>query len=332
MKALNLPEKELRYLYKEKDMTTYEIADFYNCCQGAVWQYLKKHNIERLPQGRKSVIIDAFELKDLYINKKMSSRKIAKLYNCSYTAIDGKIKRLGLPTRSLAEAHIIYPRKDFEGDHAEKAYIIGFAMGDLRVRKSYINSETIHADCASTKREQIKLIKELFQGYGRIWIKKQPNRDNYIQIECYFNLSFDFLLKKRVLADKWISEDKELFCAFLAGFTDAEGSIFIDKKGLAFYSLGNYNHRLLRQIRSKLMSLGVVCSKMTEAKTKGKNFGTGFIHNENYWQLRVNRKIDLLKLFDLIGHRLRHEKRIRDMHRAIDNIDFRNKKYGYINM
>jgi len=327
-----IPKNKLKDLYKKRKLTTYEIADIYNCCQGTVWKRLEKYGIKRLPNGRRSFVISKSRLKDLYLKQRLSSRKIAKICGCAYSTIDYKIREYGFPVKTLAAAHIITLRKNFNGNKTDKAYLIGFAMGDLRVRKVYPNSETIHVDCGSTKKKQITLISKLFKPYGRVWIS-EPNKKGNTQIECSLNESFDFLLKKRVLMDRWILKDKDCFAAFFAGFTDAEGCISISNKGLAYYALGNYNFRLLRQIRNRLIKLGLQPSKLVEGKTEGRRFGKQkYIHNQNYWQFSIYRKISLLSLFDLFSSYLKHYKRINDMKRAKENIMFRNKKYGNINM
>ena len=101
----------------------------------------------------------------------------------------------------------------------------------------------------------------------------------------------------------------------------------------AFYSLGNYNFRLLRQIHNKLIKLGIHCSKLIEGKTKGRKFGKNkYAHNQNYWHFSIYRKTSLLKFFDLIGRYLRHLDKIRAIKKAKQNIKLRNEKYGYINM
>jgi len=330
---VSISKNELKDLYEKKKLTTYEIADIYYCCQGTIWKRLEEYGIKRLPNGRRSFVISKSKLKDLYTKQRLSSRRIAKIYGCAYSTIDYKIREYGFPVKTLAAAHITTLRKNFDGNKTDKAYLIGFAMGDLRVRKVYPNSETILIDCGSSKIEQINLIYKLFKPYGRVWVKKQPNRKGYIQIECSVNSSFDFLLKKRILADRWISKNKKYFTAFLAGFTDAEGCISINKLRQAFYCLGNYNFRLLRQIRGQLMKFGIRCTKVVEGKTKGRRFGKeGHIHNQNYWHFDIHRKLALLHLFDLIGPYLRHAAKIRGMQRAKQNIKLRNKKYGYINM
>jgi len=60
------------------------------------------------------------DLKEYYLKQRLSSRRIAKIYNCAYSTIDRKIRLYGLRIRNRAEAHIIYPKKDFNGSLSEK--------------------------------------------------------------------------------------------------------------------------------------------------------------------------------------------------------------------
>jgi intein-encoded DNA endonuclease-like protein len=61
---------------------------------------------------------------------------------------------------------------------------------------------------------------------------------------------------------------KKFFAAFLAGFTDAEGSIFISE-GQATYSLGNYNYQLLNQIYTQLGKFGIKLKPSRQGTRKG---------------------------------------------------------------
>lgn len=267
------------------------------------------------------------ELEKYYIKQRLSSRKIAKIYKCAYSTIDRKVKGFGFETRTLANAHIIYKRSDFSGNMAEKAYLLGFRIGDLRVRKVYKNSETIHVDCGSTKMEQIDLISRLFSSYGRVWISK-PSKANKIQIECFLNNSFNFLLEVNPsIIESWIVSKRTYYANFLAGFTDAEGSIFISA-GKATYALGNYNKKLLLQIKEYLQQFGIESRSIVRSVRKGLIASHGYRYNHDYWTLTISRKTELLKLFKFIGPYLKHAKRINQMEIAINNITLRNKLYA----
>lgn len=310
-------------------MSTYQIAEYYKCSQTTIWKLLHKYNILLRRPGNYLVIPYSI-LKELHVDKKLSSRKIAKKYNCAYSTIDRKIKEHGFKIRKRAQAHIIYPRKSFSGNLLEKAYLIGFSMGDLRIRKIYKNSETITVDCASTKSYQISLIKNLFKPYGRVWVSKIDEKGRR-QIQAQLDLSFGFLLNLDGNIDYWMLNDKKYFSAFLAGFTDAEGCFFISS-GKAFYSLGNYNKKILNQIYKKLMKLGIHCSRLRSDNLKGYKDKQGYIRKKDYWSLRINRKQDLIRLFELVGPYLKHEKRRTDMDRAKRNIMERNREFKNLRM
>ncbi|MDP3995683.1 MAG: LAGLIDADG family homing endonuclease [bacterium] len=322
-----IDKKELSCLYERKKLTSYEIAGIYNCCQATVWKRLNQYSIKRFPNGRRSIIVPKLELVNFYLKKRLSSRKIAKFYNCAYSAIDTKIKKYGLPVRNIAEAHIVYGRENFSGGNAEKAYLIGFAMGDLRIRKKGKNSETINVDCGSTKKAQIDLIHTLFKPYGRVWISK-PDKRGATQIECFLNESFDFLLKRRILIDSWISKNKKYFLNFLAGFTDAEGSIFISNNQ-AIFSLGNYNHRLLRQIRNKLKKFNIKMGNIVCDNLKGYKGKEGYSRKANYYHFTCVQKTSLEKLLYILRPFLKHADKKNALELALNNIKVRNRLFGF---
>jgi hypothetical protein len=273
------------------------------------------------------VVISRDKLEGYYIQKRLSSRKIAKIYGCAYSTVDRKIRQFGFKVRTLADAHVLYPRTDFSGDLNEKAYILGFAIGDLRVRKVYKNSETIHVDCASTKVEQIDLIKGLFDKYGRVWIGKL-NKKGAVQIECFLNDSFDFLLNtNKDIIEPWIKNNKYYFANFLAGFTDAEGSFYISRNK-AFYALGNYNIQLLMQIKDNLKRFGIESPKISCSVRNGTIASHGYAYNNDYWSLVISKKKELVKLFTFIEPYLKHASRKKNMVLARQNIERRNKLYG----
>lgn len=270
-------------------------------------------------------------LNNLYLQKRMSSRKIAKMYKCSYSYIDSRIKLLNIPRRNLSAAHITTKRNDFSGNKREKAYLIGFRTGDLRVRKMYKNSETILVDCGSTKPNQITLIKSLFQGYGRVWMSK-PKNNKKIQIECSLNNSFAFLIKRYHRFPKWALQKKDFAYSIVAGFIDAEGSFYISRRqNTAAFSVGNYDKDILVQIKDWLNDLNFN-SRLFKGVRKGYTGKDGYAHTEDYWILSIVKKIDLSKFTKEILPFLKHKDRIRCAQKVLMNINRRNAKYGFLGM
>lgn len=322
---------QLTDLYLRKRLSLVKIGKILGYSSRTIELRAKECKIKLRPPGIPGPKISNSRLKYLYLKKKFSSRIIAKIYGCAYSHIDSRIKRLGLPTRTLAMAHTKTKRLNFSNNLQEKAYLIGFRIGDLRVRKMYKNSETILVDCGSTKENQLKLIKELFMKYGRVWIgKSQPGGKR--QIECSLNESFSFLLKKYSKFPAWVVKSKIIKMSALAGLVDAEGSFFIDKdKKYSLFSLGNYNLTILEQVKKWLIDLGLN-PRLYMGVKRGYTGKDGYSHRSDYWILSIYRKRDLLSFTRKILPYLKHLDRIKAALLVLRNIKERNEKYGFIRM
>lgn len=325
--AVSIIKEDLKNLYQTRNLTINQIANIYSCGRSTILKRLHKFNIKiRIYR----VNLSESKLKYLYLKNKLSTWKIESQYGYCRGTVYRKLSEYGIKKRNIAQSHATYIRRSFSDNLLEKAYLIGFSMGDLRVRKRGPLSETISVGCGSTKKEQINLINKLFRPYGRVWISK-PGKMGVVNIECLLDRSFAFLLEKRILADNWISKNKKYFLSFIAGFSDAEGCLsFYNDKG--YYSLGNYNKGLLNQIRDFLLEREIICTKLTESKIKGRICFGKYYHNQNYWHFRIHRKKSLLNLFNLVGVYLKHELKIKDMNKVIKNIEERNNKFGYLKM
>ena len=174
--------------------------------------------------------IDEKILKNLYLNEKRGSYEIAKILNCSASLIRKRLKEFEIKSRSVQEAKSLtkprYPRSNFSGDPKERAYLLGFRIGDLYATKTHPNSPTIRIGTNSTKEEQLLLVENLFLKYGHV---KRNNRDKNgaIHIRAFVNNSFNFLLPKEDKVDTWILKNQDYFIAFLAGYADAEATFCI---------------------------------------------------------------------------------------------------------
>lgn len=320
-KKINISKEEFRNLYENKKLTTFQIANYYGCCQATIWKKLKEFGIKARLPGIKRVKITKKELKNLYLNKNLSTWKIESKLNIPRGTIHRKLKEFGIKTRDLATANNKYPKNNFSGNKIEKAYMIGFRIGDLRVRKQHKNSRTICVACSSTIPEQIQLIKELFKKYGRVWIKKSAN--GITHTEAYLNESFDFLLTKNV--PKEIFDNKDDFFSFLAGFIDAEGHIGVYRK-MAKFTIGNYDSKLLKKISKNLTRYGIICKKPTSDNRKGKLNSSGYKYNNNYCTLRIYNKENLSKLFKEILPFIKHRNKLKSLNIAINNVNQRMKR------
>lgn len=194
MTKLNIPKNTLAQLYVREGLTTYNIAERFNCCQTTIWKRLHQFGIKpRWPWN--AVKFSKEKLAELYQNRCLSTWEIEKRWGFSRGTVHRKLKEWCIPTRNIAISHIKYYRNDFSGDLIEKAHLIGFRIGDLNVTKRSSKSETIFVKCASTKVGQILLFRKLFGKYGQIWEGK-PTRKKRINIQVSLNLSFRFFIKK----------------------------------------------------------------------------------------------------------------------------------------
>jgi len=262
-------------------------------------------------------------LQKMYTERGLSTWAIEKKYGFSRSSVYTALRKFDIPTRSIAESHIKYNRSDFSGNLREKAYLLGFAIGDLRVRNhNKKRSETISIACGSTKKAQIDLIKDLFSPYGRVWAGRMNDR-GVVNTEAFVNKSFNFLLPE-TRTYEWCAKHKEHFYSFLAGFTDAEGSFFISE-GKAFIAWGNYDRQLLQFIRNNLKLYGVEVPKLFSDKLKGKRGVHGFVRNQTYHHLSICKKTEVKKLINCLRPHIRHRDKIKKLAVIEENIKLRNK-------
>jgi|SRR3989344_5087488 len=227
-------------------------------------------------------------LENVYIKKRLSTWAIEKKFGIPRSRVYAHLKRYGILTRSIAQSHIRHQRFDFSGDECEQAYLLGFTIGDLRVRMhNGARSETISIGCGSTKPAQIKLINNLFSKYGHVWISK-PDKRGAVNLEAFVNRSFAFLLPG-ARDYLWCGEDKKKFFSFLAGFTDAEGSFYISS-GKAFISWGNYDTKVLNFIRVGLAQYGIIPPQMNCDSLRGYLGTHGYRRNNNYCHVTCAKK------------------------------------------
>lgn len=245
-------------------------------------------------------------LYDLYWNKNLSPYKIGDMFGCSFSTITNRFKEYGIPFKNHSMARQKYPRQNFSGDLREKAYMLGFRIGDLNVYKTSESSEYIVVRCHTTSTDQINLIRNLFEKYGKVTTSQSGH------INCYLDSSFDFLLAKY---GKY--EDighKEDFFAFVAGYLDAEGYFGLNQ-GRARLKVDSYDSEVLKWMSKKMELFGI--------RNKLKVIGickTERSLDKELWRINVNWAEDLLDLIHCLRPYARHAKRIDQMKLCEKNI------------
>jgi len=146
----------------------------------------------------------------------------------------------------------------------EKAYILGFATGDLTIR---VKGNRVIPELCTTHPEAMLLFHRIFEKYGKIiHIQKLGKKtdDAFIYLRAYLNKKqWEFLIKKGNLeAIRKETQEKEKFIHFLAGFFDAEGTIIIKKqsktqKTQVEAKIASGRKDILKYIKKKLAEIGI---------------------------------------------------------------------------
>ncbi len=332
----DIDEATLRELYYGRQMSEVEAAKALGCSPSTVRRRMEELGIEkRSPSETRKLAAQKlrFEisqdvLERLYIQQGLSAEAIGEQLGCGSNVIRRRLEEHGIDLRPVAQAATVYPKTDFSGDLLEKAYLIGFRQGDLYVARPNEGGITLLITCSSTKREQVALICSLFDKYGRVSVSG-PNTKGNFSVHCLVNESFEFLLPKEDNIPDWILADNECFFAFFAGYADAEANIGV-YSGKARFRIDSYDKNIILKAHAKLASLGIEFPKPYIDRKKGtvscrRQGGT---YHQDRWLLETKRKATLLLLFKHIEPYLKHAKRRRDMKKAIENIQWRNEKYG----
>jgi hypothetical protein len=344
-RRINLPEDELRDLYLNQGLTMAEIAARFNVGATSVRRKLHEMGVVSRPRGPKGSresaqhTLTSDELRELYIERKLSIPQIAELYGCANETIRQRLIKHAIPIRSFSQATLVQhgtgvELRDFDGDEKLRAYMIGFRLGDLTVRRPKPSSEILYLDGSSSKEEQIKLIKALFSPYGHIvtWSQRRLTLLGIVRYELVritLNESFKFLLDKPTRVPSWILAVNQYFLSFFGGFTDAEGSFHIrqhkEQSQTSRYSLKNTDKEILVDCREKLIALGIQCSALTKVYDAGRQTSKrGVFATKALYGFNVEQKESLLRLIALLTPFVRHEKRGEDMERVRENVEWRN--------
>jgi transcriptional regulator with XRE-family HTH domain len=312
-------KENLKELYWKKGLSLSEIAKLYNVTPQAIWYWMNKFRIPSRQRPKNMKIkydISKELLEELYLKKKLSTEKIAKLLGIrSHSSVLMKLMKYGIPRRTLSEIRTKYQKIPFSGALIEKAYIIGLRAGDLSAEK---NHNMIRVATASTHLAQIEMFNEIFGKYTHVHAYLTNNESgSEIRVYCDLDKSFDFILKKPETIPRWILKDNKLFFAFLAGYMDAEGSWNILKNGknsVRFtFRIATEDRNILEQIKRKLKRLGFnafLYLDTPKGSIKGKYKCE---YTKDLYALWITSKTGILKLIKELLPLSHHSEKIRKM-------------------
>lgn len=316
---------ELKDLYFRKKLSMLQIADLYGCNHVTIVNRFKEFNLKsRGHLGLRQPITISKERLEILYNRPLSAKQIAQKIGFSKSGIEKKLKQLHINTRgNLHKIQRKYKKFPFNDSLEEKAYLIGFRLGDLNV---YHTNQVVVIRGSTTKPAQAKLIKALFKSYGGV--QTSIAKRGTIEQCVYLDRSFDFLLPKHDKVEQWIKNCPRCFLSFFAGYFDAEGCVTIHKNSsnsFGGFEIQSYDKNIIQQSWSNLKKLGITCPKPTISKPKGYICSNLVKSNGDTWRLSIFAKKAVWQLLGYFELLLRHGDKRKKLIQVKINLTSRNK-------
>jgi DNA-binding Lrp family transcriptional regulator len=226
---MQITREELNELYNNQRVSMVKIAKRLGVSINTVRRQMDQFDLPRRSLSEAMRMqLDENEIERLYVVERLNTNEIGNRFGTSGDNIRRRLEARGVARRSKAEASTRYPRYDFSGDPLEKAYLVGFRLGDLHIRPMGQNDASMQVSTGTTRIEQVNLFHELFSPYAHVHVGP-PGKNGKRVVACQLNLSFDFLVPKVDAVPDWIlgsvqNGDTQQFLVFLSGYIDAEGS------------------------------------------------------------------------------------------------------------
>lgn len=118
----NIPQDVLKDLVYNKGLTVQEISQFLKCGKTTIRRYLKKYNFKIQKRKEYNQYDDSLdtEICELYVNMKLSSVEIGKIFNLSHNTILKHLEKCGINRRTLSESQFILQNKEYPKDFLDK--------------------------------------------------------------------------------------------------------------------------------------------------------------------------------------------------------------------
>ncbi|MBU1120930.1 hypothetical protein KJ660_03570, partial [Candidatus Micrarchaeota archaeon] len=327
-KRLNIPKEQLYDLYWNKKLTLVEIGKEFGCTGENIIYWLKKFRIEKRPNQRK-IDIPKEVLERLYWKENLKTTEIAKRYGIKHgRTILKKMKKTGVPSKTLSEARTIKMKKPFSGPLEEKAYFLGLRAGDFYAKKTH---DCVRIQTTTTHLAQVALLKKSFENYGElgVYLSKNKKRDTEWFIYIDLHNSFNFLIEKPEEIPEEIMNDDNAFFNFLSAYMDCEGSwdvIKSHKNSVRFcFRMKTGDSKILGQFKKKLEDKNYNPRMYFYAK-KGRRtlYGT---YKKDIYDLTLYRKKEVISIIKKLLPLSKHSEKIRRMNFILIN---QNRKWNEI--
>jgi hypothetical protein len=260
---------DLQRLYVDEHLSAAKIANVYGLkyaspktAESTVLHWLKKLGIERRERAEHIRKVTDLMVQD-WIGRYRKGESLKQIAGAelSPVTIFLHLRKSGIRLRNKVEAQIEavtkHRKRPFSGDLCEKAYLLGFARGDLYVTR---HGRAIRVKTATTHPAMADLFVSLFSKYGHVYMypKKAPFVTYEWSMDSDLDESFRFLERFSQEVPDWVKNNKSLFIGYFSGLFDAEGSILLHTGnfyGFEIY-LTNSDLQLLEEVQSALKRIG----------------------------------------------------------------------------
>lgn len=96
-------KETLRRLYHDEGLTAEQAAEKCGCSKWTIYRWLKRHDIETRPSGRKPIseLHDRDHLYSLYVEDGLSTTEIAEQYDCCNATVSRWLEKHGIEARDF---------------------------------------------------------------------------------------------------------------------------------------------------------------------------------------------------------------------------------------
>jgi hypothetical protein len=322
-------KQDLERLYLNQKLSAGKIANAYGLkyknakvAESTILYQLKKNGIKRRDRAdhiRKftEALVDEWVLR---YEAGESLKQIAG-NEISPVSVFLHLRKRGVQLRDKVEAQIQavtkYERRPFDESEIERAYLLGFAKGDCQTIR---HGRAVRVRTSTTHPGMADLFGDLFGRFGLVHL--YPRRSKLTgyewSLEVDLHPSFEFLLESFQEAMQECGRSIPAFLSFLAGFLDAEGTIYFHRKGEggAFeVSFANSNVQVLTWIQRLLTLVGIHSNTYTFDQQENR---LGYGERGTMSRLSIFRADDIVRLLTLVH--VRHSEKITKAEIALSHL------------
>ena len=311
-------KKDLERLYLDEKLSAAKIAKVYSLkyknpkvAESTVLYQLKRNGIKRRDPAEHIRKVTE-ELVDEWVRGYQTGESLKEIAGEEYSAttIMVHLRKRGVKRRDKVEAQIRavtkYEKRPFRGDSVEEAYLMGLRYGDLDAVR---HGRAIRVRVSTTHPAMANLFESIFSPYGHVlrYPRTAPFTGYEWTLEVDLDRSFEFLLEKPSMQDLDSLTPSEIL-SFLAGIFDAEGTIYLHRKGFGAgfeSSIANGDSHLINLISKWLGALGFHPSVESAAQDP---FRLGYLSEGMILRVSLFRKSEVCNFLGIIS--LRHKEKI----------------------